>query len=269
MGLYTVKKYNFKSEDCDEVAWFDIPFAVKEYMQNTTGQVLKALEIRKWRDWERLDLSNSTPENIEKRERTKARLAKSDPCIFAGDQGKAIARSKLCQPRYVLEATIPQDEIRGYKRGHDLRAVIILWGFAAEGPTSLTFYNNYLDVDARFSHFVHDGSSTSKGNHWAVGLKGKGFILSTCYLAQMCQAFKEECENLAGEGRLLNDYCKGLMGMSAKPIGVGFNVGSRFCKGEYNKATPRMLKIAKEDLRALSIAGFRRESKSLRGAISI
>lgn len=258
MGLYTVKKYNFKSYDCDEVSWFDIPLAVKEYIQNTQGQILKTLEVRKWRDWERQDLSEDSVENLEKRERTKARLVKSDPCIFAGDQGKAIAKSKLCQPRYVLEATIPRDENRGVPRDHDFRAVVVLWGFkdggtGPDGATALTVYNNYLDVQAKFSHFVHDGSSTSKASHWAVGLKGKGFILSTSYLAQVCEEYKEDYPD--------NDVCKTVLGMSRKPIGVGFNVGSRFCKGEYNKANPRMLKVTKEDLRPLNITQFRRESE--------
>lgn len=267
MGLYNVKKYNFKSHDCDEIAWFDVPFAIKEYLQNTQGQILKALEVRKWRDWERLDLSQDSAENFERREKTKARLIKSDPCLFAGDQGKAIARSKLCQPRYVLEATVPIEEIRGNKRDHDLRAVIVLWGFR-NGPTgcdeatALTVYNNYLDVHAKFSHFVHDGSSTSKDSPWAVGLKGKGFILSTSYLAQVCQEFKEACDARAdAENRPVNDVCKTLLGMSSKPIGVGFNVGSRFCKGEYSKTNPRVLKVKKEDLRALTVTEFRQESK--------
>lgn len=150
MGLYNVKKYNFKSYGCDEVAWFDNALAIKEYIQNTQGQILKALEVRKWRDWERLDLSEDSAENLEKREATKARLVKNDPCLFAGDQGKAIARSKICQPRYVLEATIPIEEIRNDPRDHDLRTVIVLWGFknglaAFDHAKALTVYNNYLD----------------------------------------------------------------------------------------------------------------------------
>lgn len=267
MGLYTVKTYNFKSYDCDEVFGFNIAFAIKEFLQNTQGQILKTLEVRKWREWETLDLSVDSTEVEERRGKTKARLLKSDPCIFAGDQGKAIAKSKLCQPRYVLEATIPSDENRGVPRGHDFRAVIILWGFnngqgGSDKARALTVYNNYLDVEAKFSHFVHDGSSTSKGSKWAVGLKRKGFILSTSFLAQICQDFKEECESSAvDEGRQINDVCKSMLSMSSKPIGVGFNVGSRFCKGGYSKARPRMLKMKKEDLRALSFAQFRDESK--------
>jgi len=176
MALYISKKYNFKSFDCDEVAHFDVALAIKEYLQTTQGQILKALEIRKWRDWERLDLTEDSAIDFEKREKTKARLIKGDPCLFAGEQGMAIARSKLCQPRFVLEVTIPLDEIRRDPRDHDLRAVIVLWGFR-DGPTgpdgakALTIYNNYLDREAKFSHFVHDGSSTSKNNKWAVGLK--------------------------------------------------------------------------------------------------
>lgn len=86
--------------------------------------------------------------------------------------------------------------------------------------------------------------------------------MSTSYLAEVCQEFKEACDTSAqDEDRPLNDVCKSLLGMSSKPIGVGFNVGSRLCKAEYNKANPRMLKAKKEDLRALTVTEFRNESK--------
>jgi hypothetical protein len=47
MCLYTFKKYNFQSNGCDEVAWFDIPLAIKEYPPKYTGSILKALEVCK------------------------------------------------------------------------------------------------------------------------------------------------------------------------------------------------------------------------------
>jgi hypothetical protein len=166
-----------------------------------------------------------------------------------------------------LEASIPLDEIRGDQRDHDLRVLVVLWGFknGPPGPDvakALTVYNNYLDEKAKFSHFAHDGSSTSKDSKYAVGLKGKGFILSSSYLAELCQDFREDCESSAeSEGRHFNDVCKSLLGMNSKPIGVGLNLASRFCEGGYSKASPRMLKIKKEDLRPLSVTQFRHESK--------
>lgn len=133
-------------------------------------------------------------ESFKKRVCTKARLVKSDPCLFAGEQGKAIARSKLCQPRYVLEATIPLDKNRGHPGDHDFRGVIVLWGFRNghaefDEAKALTVYDNYLGVQAILSHLVHNGSSTSKGSKWGVGLKGKGFILATSNLAEICEEF--------------------------------------------------------------------------------
>ena len=126
MDLFTIKSYNFESYDCDEVVWFDVAFAIKEHLQNAHGQILKTLQVHKWRDCETLDLSEDSAENLERREKTKARLLKTDPCLFAGDQGKAIAKSKLCQPRYILEAIIPLDENSGEPRGHDFHPIIIL-----------------------------------------------------------------------------------------------------------------------------------------------
>jgi hypothetical protein len=267
MGLYTAKKYDFKSHGCGEVASFDIPLAMKEYIQNTQGQILKALDVRKWRDWERLDMSDDSAENFDKRGKIKAKFMNSDPRLFAGGQGKAIAKSKLCKTRYVLEATIPLNEIRAEPRDHDFRAVLILWAFkiVPTGPDcakAITVYKAYLDRTAKFSHFVHGGPSTSKDRKWAVGLKRKGFILSTSYLAQVCQDFKESCDNLAwSAGRPVNDIFKEMLDMSSEPIGVGFNVGSRLYKAEYNKTDQRMLKVQKRDLRPLKVESFRDESE--------
>ena len=129
--------------------------------------------------------------------------------------------------------------------------------------TVLAACNKYLDVEARISHFVHDGSSTSNGSKWDAGSKGKSSIMSTSFLAQICQDFKENCETLAiDEALQINDVCKSMLSMSGKPIGVGFSVEGRFCKGKYSKARSRMLKMKKENLRALSVTQFRHESKS-------
>jgi hypothetical protein len=98
MGLYRLKTYNFKSRDCEKISDFDIPFAIKEYLQNTVGQILKALHVRHWRNWDREDLIEDNEANLKRRRQFKERLMKNDACLFAGDQGKAIAKSALCQP---------------------------------------------------------------------------------------------------------------------------------------------------------------------------
>jgi hypothetical protein len=41
-----------------------------------------------------------------------------------------------------------------------------------------------LDSKARFFHFVGNGATTSRANIYAVGEKGKGFILATQYLIE-------------------------------------------------------------------------------------
>lgn len=130
--------------------------------------------------------------------------------------------------------------------------LVILWGFKNRplGPDvakAFTVYYNYLDEKAKFSHFAHDGSGTRKDSKYAVGLKGKGFILSSSYLAELCQDFREDCESSAkSEGLHFNDVCKSLLGMNSKPIGVGLNLGRCFCKGGYSEASPWMLKIRRK-----------------------
>jgi hypothetical protein len=240
MGIYQKKSYDFKAKDCDELCGLDIPFAIKEYLQNSVGQILKMMQVRTWREWNREDLSEDVPENVARRSLRKQTLLVEEPQLFAGEQGCFIARCKKCQPHYILEKTIPVDSIRGERRDHDLRVIVVLWGFPQ--ATALTVYNNYLDSKARFQHFVCDGASTSKNSPWAVGLKGKGFILATSLLAQECDACTDES-------------------IPRNRVGVGFNIGSRVCRAKYNEEDPCVLKVEREDLRPLSLEEFKRESK--------
>ena len=160
--------------------------------------------------------------------------------MFVGEQGLYLKTCPDAQPMYVLKKCIPPSKVRSERRTHDLGICIILWSFPH--ATALTVYNNYLDSHAKFDHFVYDGASTSKDSEWAVGLKGKGFILATSYLAQVCES---SCNT----------------SISARHIGVGFNVGSRVCRARYNNESPTMLKVKREDLRALTLEAFKRESK--------
>ena len=238
MGLYRLKTYNFRSRNCEEISDFDIPFAIKEYLQNTVGQILKALHVREWRDWDREELFEDTEANIKKRKQVKERLMKNDACLFAGDQGKAIPKSTSCQPQYVLQTVIPGEQIsHDRRRNHNLRAVVIFWCFGGKvGVKALTVYNNYLDKETELSHFVRYGSSTSTEDQYAVGRKGKGFSLSTTFLTQECQPFIEECNRTAQlQGSPPSKIFWNLLDMNEKPVGIGFNVGGRMCRGAFSK----------------------------------
>jgi hypothetical protein len=240
MGIYYARKYDFKAKDCDELLELDIPFAIKEYLQNSVGQILKALHLKTWREWDRNDFSGDDPENVHRRKSCKAALVKNEPQLFAGKQGQCIAKSVTIQPHYILAKTIPASAIRDGRRDHDLRVIVILWGMP--DGTALTIYNNYLDRNATFEHFVYDGASTSKYSEWAVGLKGKGFILATSLLAQECDS-------------------RAITSIKSTHVGVGFNIGSRLCRAKYNGQYPDMLKVTREDLRPLTLQAFKQESK--------
>jgi hypothetical protein len=240
MGLYYARTFDFKAKDCDELKGLDIGFAIKEYLQNSVGQILKTLQVRVWRDWDREDLTADVPENIQKRRECKKTLVQEAPQMFAGEQGLYLKSCPLAQPLYVLKKWIPPSKLRSERRPHDLRVTVVLWNFP--NATALTVYNNYLDRHATFDHFAYDGASTSKDSKWAVGLKGKGFILATSYLAQECLSC---CDT----------------SIDARRIGVGFNVGSRVCRARYNDQHPNMLKVKREDLRALTLEAFKQESR--------
>ena len=239
MGIYDARTFDFKARDSDEFEGLNTAFAIKEYLQNSVGQILKALQVRVWRKWDREDLSADNSESIQQRQRCKESLIQETPQIFAGDQGLYLKKCPQAQPSYVLRKRIDASDVRGDRYPHDLLVLVVLWQLPA--ATALTIYNNYLDRQATFDHFVYDGASTSKHSEWAVGLKGKGFILATSFLAQECDVCTDK---------------------SIKPahIGVGFNVGSRFCRARYDDRYPNILKVKREDLRPLTLGAFQDES---------
>jgi hypothetical protein len=51
--------WDWKARGCAEFQHFTVAFAVKEYVQNVVGQILKDLRVREWSDWEREDLRAS------------------------------------------------------------------------------------------------------------------------------------------------------------------------------------------------------------------
>jgi hypothetical protein len=99
-----------------------------------------------------------------------------------------LKRAKAWLPSYILSATIPQSRLP--MSNTDLKIAIVVWKHNTVDTIALSFYNNHLDKRATFSSFTVDGSSTSRDNYFAVGEKGKGFILATQYLVEHVEAFR-------------------------------------------------------------------------------
>ncbi|KAJ7459361.1 hypothetical protein FB451DRAFT_1046317, partial [Mycena latifolia] len=142
----------------------------QEYIQNMIGQILKDLETREWSDWTREDLMDKSNDE---RALRKSSLIDAYPGLPTGPHGASLIEAD-CLPLYILSANIP------IPAKTDFTAVIVLWTIGSR-RTALSFYNNHLDESATFDSFAVDGASTSIQNQWAVGEKGKGFILATQY----------------------------------------------------------------------------------------
>ncbi|KAJ7017272.1 hypothetical protein C8F04DRAFT_1403976 [Mycena alexandri] len=169
----TKPAWDWKAKKSRELEYFDVPFAIKEYVQNCVGQILKDLQRREWSDWNREDLRGKT---LEERQTRKRWLTESYPGLLTGPHGISLTKD-VCLPLYILSADIP------IPSKTNLLVAIVLWS-TDRGMNALTFFNNHLDANATFTSFAVDGESTSKDNTWAVGEKGKGFILATQFLAE-------------------------------------------------------------------------------------
>ncbi|KIO16814.1 hypothetical protein M407DRAFT_12633 [Tulasnella calospora MUT 4182] len=206
--------WGWKSRSCAGLEGFHIPFAVKEYCQNQVGQVLKALQTLVWSEWKRRDLTRP--------------------------HGAALRHSDWL-PLYISEATIPQDRIRDATRDTDLTLCTVLWEHIPTGLCGLSFFNNHLDANARFSSFVIDGHTTSRFNEWAVGEKGKGFVLATQYFFEKVEQTVRRLE----QSRTLKH------GVSFR---VGYEVGE--LKWKKSKHDVDQLKVINDDLTPTDLAGL-------------
>ncbi|KAJ7241329.1 hypothetical protein B0H12DRAFT_1133697 [Mycena haematopus] len=180
----TKPTWDWKAKKSPELTHFDVPFAVKEYVQNVVGQILKDLQLREWTKWKREDLRQKTNEDRGARKRS---LLEGYPSLLTGPHGVSL-RAQNCLPLYILSVNIP------IPSKTNLMAAIVLW--STGGPrNALSFFNNHLDDNASFTSFAVDGESTSKQNKWAVGEKGKGFILATQYLEEYIAEYMAQADN--------------------------------------------------------------------------
>ncbi|KAK7012885.1 hypothetical protein R3P38DRAFT_3323036 [Favolaschia claudopus] len=167
-------KFVWKPIDYDEMKNYDIPFAIKEYLQNIAGQVKKKLHIREWNDWSKENLFNKTDEE---RQARKASLIASFPGMLTGPYASHLIRQYIALPLYVLTANV------AVPHEPNFMAAVVLWT-AMDGMRALSFFNNHLDDSASFESFVKDGDSTSRYSPFPVAQTGKGFILATQFLVQ-------------------------------------------------------------------------------------
>ncbi|KAJ7216439.1 hypothetical protein GGX14DRAFT_441518 [Mycena pura] len=170
--------YDWKARACEEFRLFTVPFAIKEYVQNVVGQALKDLRQREFSEWKREDLRGVSANEQDQRKKS---LISEYPGLLTGPHGAAVKNAKNWLPFYILSATIPRSRLQ-VMAATDLKIALVVWRHEIAKITALSVFNNHLDARATFSSFTVDGASTSRHNKWAVGEKGKGFILATQFL---------------------------------------------------------------------------------------
>ncbi|KAJ6543355.1 hypothetical protein DFH09DRAFT_1367962 [Mycena vulgaris] len=186
--------FDLKAPGCAELEHFDLPYAVKEYIQNIVGQVLNGLKQREWSDWTRLDIRPGKV-SPQAREKHKQLLVKDYPGLRTGPDGVRLKKPSWL-PSYILSATIPYAQIK-LASGRtdvttDLKVIVVLWGHKTASLHAMSFFNNHLHAGATLSSFAVDGESTSKGNLYAVGEKGKGFPLTTQLLLELVLGLRKD-----------------------------------------------------------------------------
>ena len=232
----------WKAPKCAETAHFDIPFAVKEYLQNQVGQIQKEKRTREWSDWCVDDL-RTRPSTI--REECKIRLVRTYPGLLTGPHGASLRQDPGWQPVYVVSGIVPRDEL---KTPYDTDLVIctVLWNYhhpttGSSVCSAMSFFNNHVDEEASFSTFVIDGATTSRTKSDAVGEKGKGFVLATQY-------FYEYVEELEAYEALKIPDRKWNTGVSFR---IGHQIGELSWRNSRTKLTAnceKQLMVVMDDL---------------------
>jgi hypothetical protein len=118
--------------------------------------------------------------------------------------------------------------------------------------TGFSFFNNHLDHHASFSTFVMDGASTSRRNLWAIGEKGKGFVLATQYL------YEEVEKNMNKLDAVLDSPTK----TSGPKPKVSFRVGNKIGELAWRKSRHEdeedLLRVTMDDLSPVTVDEFMR-----------
>lgn len=198
------------------------------YVQNVVGQILKDLRVREWDDWRREDLrvcvsgigfrfQSTFPflaKSDDERNARKRWLANSYPGLLTGPHGVSLGH-RGCLLLYILSADIQVPSKT------NLQVAIVLWA-TGDNLNVLSFFNNHLDGNASFESFAIDGESTSKDSKWAVGEKGKGFILATQYLAEV-----------------LDEAPFGVVSPDSPRPGISFRVGSQIGELKWKRSRNR------------------------------
>ncbi|KAJ6461839.1 hypothetical protein C8R47DRAFT_993422 [Mycena vitilis] len=234
----TKPAWDWKARGSAELNGFDVAFGIKEYVQNVVGQILKDLRVREWSDWIREDL-RETPEE-EKIERKRS-LIDTYPGLLTGPHGICLVHG-ACLPLYILSADI------SIPSKSNLKVAIVVWTTSSSLVNALTVFNNHLDENATFESFAVDGESTSKANEWAVGEKGKGFILATQHLAE------EIDKRIAAMERNRTPPSPNF------PLGVSFRVGEQIGELKWKKSrkvgSVDSLRLILDDLTTRTVAEY-------------
>lgn len=149
------------------------------------------------------------------------------------------------EPLYVLSGIVPRAKLTLTTYKTDMQICIVVWKHTS-GIKGLSFYNNHLDPHANFSHFVEDGATTSRRNKFAVGEKGKGFILATQYLIERV----ERKRTSQGEDETV-EKCKPTLSFR-----VGHQIGEFTWKGNRDKEHEQLLRVSMDDLSPVDVSEF-------------
>lgn len=168
----------------------DISLAVREYVQNQVGQVLKEMETLEWSDWmhTRLDDSADRPA----RQDLKDKISSLYPGLLTGPHGSQLGIDSAWLPEYVVSAKIPRDTLKQSPHTSDLDVCNIVWRHEVTRTIALSFFNNHLDSDASTATFVTPGASTSRESLWAAGQNGRGFMTATQFFHQLVEKVRQE-----------------------------------------------------------------------------
>ncbi|KAJ7465408.1 hypothetical protein B0H11DRAFT_2049847 [Mycena galericulata] len=150
----TKPSFDWKARKSAEFDHFNIPFGIKELLQNVQGQALKDFQAREWNGLTGEDLRDKTKDEKAGR---KLWLIETYPGLFTGPHGVSLKHEAFL-PLYILSADTPVPS-----KPSNLQIAVVLWT-AGGAMNALSFFNNHLDDDATFASFAVDGFSTSKEN---------------------------------------------------------------------------------------------------------
>jgi hypothetical protein len=165
--------YDLKQRCSPEIARLSLAHAVAELVQFQLDKIIAETGETGWRSWERLDCSDYA---YREQLRIKETLLEAFPGMICGPKVTALAglAHESWLPVFILKAEIAVAELSSGTHRSKLKVCTVLWHHRYDNVSSLTFFQNNIDLNLQASHLMMGDALPGRKTGYGSSGFGKG-----------------------------------------------------------------------------------------------